>query len=37
ALVLRAQGDEAGYDELIGRFRARARALGFEPLAARVD
>ncbi|MDT5223574.1 MAG: hypothetical protein QOG19_981 [Mycobacterium sp.] len=37
ALVARAQGDEAGYDELIGRFRARASALGFEPLAARVD
>ena len=37
ALVARAHGDEAGHDEFIARLRARASALGFEPLAARVD
>lgn len=34
-LVARAQGDTAGHDEFMARFRARAIEVGFEPLAAR--
>ena len=34
ALVARAQGDEVGWREFMDRYRARAAAAGFEPLAA---
>nr|WP_239656230.1 adenylate/guanylate cyclase domain-containing protein [Mycobacterium riyadhense] len=35
-LVAGARGDTAGHDEFMARFRAKAVAVGFEPLAARV-
>jgi hypothetical protein len=34
-LLARAQGDKAGHDEFMAQLRAKALALGFEPLAAR--